>query len=86
MPSRGVSRGGLAGALNVESGMPAPAATLTAAPTGEESFDALKFREAREEMIRVAAYYIAEKRGFVPGEELENWLIAESEIDAILNE
>jgi hypothetical protein len=36
------------------------------------------FREAREEMIRVAAYYLAEKRGFAPGRELEDWLIAES--------
>jgi hypothetical protein len=56
------------------------AATCTLPPDG---FD---FREAREEMIRVAAYYIAEQRGFVPGAELEDWLIAESEIDALLNE
>jgi hypothetical protein len=48
--------------------------------------DGLDFRAAREEMIRVAAYYIAEQRGFVPGAELEDWLIAESEIDALLNE
>jgi Protein of unknown function (DUF2934) len=48
--------------------------------------EGLDFRAAREEMIRVAAYCVAEKRGFVPGTELEDWLIAESEIDAILNE
>jgi len=48
--------------------------------------DGFDFSEAREEMIRVAAYYIAEKRGFVPGAELNDWLIAESEIDARLNE
>jgi hypothetical protein len=46
--------------------------------------DERDFREAREEMIRVAAYYLAEKRGFVPGAELDDWLIAESEIDARL--
>jgi Protein of unknown function (DUF2934) len=72
--------------LTVEAGTPAPAATLTTAPTGEESSDAFKFREAREKMIRVAAYYLAAKRGFVPGAELDDWLIAESQIDARLNE
>jgi hypothetical protein len=61
MPSSGVRLGGLAEALNVESGTSSPAATLTTAPTGEDSSGALKFREAREEVIRVAAYYLAEK-------------------------
>lgn len=35
------------------------------------------------EMIREAAYYRAEKRGFAPGEELEDWLAAEKEIDEL---
>jgi len=72
--------------LETESGTATPAATPTPAPTGAGDADALKFRQAREEMIRVAAYYLAEQRGFAPGGELEDWLIAESEIDAILNE
>ena len=30
-----------------------------------------------DERIRVGAYYLAEKRGFAPGRELEDWLAAE---------
>ncbi len=39
----------------------------------------------REEMIAVAAYYIAEHRGFEGGEPLSDWLAAEAEVDAALN-
>lgn len=31
-------------------------------------------------MIATAAYYLAEKRGFAPGHELEDWLSAEHQI------
>lgn len=48
--------------------------------------DVLNFQEARQEMIRVAAYYRAEKRGFVPGMELDDWLAAEADVEARLNE
>jgi hypothetical protein len=34
-------------------------------------------------MIAEAAYYYAEKRGFEPGHELEDWLEAEAGIDAL---
>jgi hypothetical protein len=34
-------------------------------------------------MIAEAAYYCAEKRGFEPGHELEDWLEAEAGIDAL---
>lgn len=34
----------------------------------------------RHIMIAEAAYYIAERRGFAPGYELEDWLCAEREI------
>ena len=37
--------------------------------------------EVREIMIAEAAYYIAERRGFEPGAELDDWLAAEAEID-----
>ena len=37
----------------------------------------------REERIRVAAYLLAEQRGFTPGHELEDWLAAETEIDRL---
>ncbi len=37
--------------------------------------------QRRLEMIRQAAYYRAERRGFVPGFEDEDWQISEEEID-----
>lgn len=33
-------------------------------------------------MVAEAAYYFSEHRGFVPGHELDDWLAAESQIDA----
>ncbi len=38
----------------------------------------------REAMIREAAYLRAERRGFAPGQELEDWLAAQAEIDGLL--
>ena len=35
-------------------------------------------------MIQEAAYWRAERRGFEPGFELEDWLAAENEIDSLL--
>ena len=37
--------------------------------------------DERLEMIRVAAYHIAAKRGFGPGSELDDWLAAEQAIE-----
>ena len=31
---------------------------------------------------RIAAYFLAERRGFVPGHELDDWLAAEDAIEA----
>jgi hypothetical protein len=39
----------------------------------------------REEMIAVAAYYRAEHRGFDGGDPMADWLAAEAEIGAALN-
>lgn len=39
---------------------------------------------ARRAMIREAAYYLAQKRGFAPGRDIEDWLRAERQIDAAL--
>jgi hypothetical protein len=36
-------------------------------------------------MVAVAAYLKAEKRGFAPGHEIEDWTAAENEIDALLS-
>lgn len=41
--------------------------------------------EARQAMIAEAAYYIAEQRGFGDGHDLEDWLLAEKQIDAALS-
>jgi Protein of unknown function (DUF2934) len=40
--------------------------------------------EARRAMIAESAYLRAERRGFVPGLEAEDWLAAEAEVDALL--
>lgn len=41
-------------------------------------------QEAREAMIAEAAYFHAERRGFAPGDDVQDWLDAEAEIDALL--
>jgi chromosome segregation ATPase len=40
--------------------------------------------ERRQEMIAQAAYFRAEKRGFVGGDPLRDWIEAEAEVDADL--
>ena len=35
---------------------------------------------SREQQVATAAYYLAEKRGFTPGNEIDDWLEAEREI------
>jgi hypothetical protein len=40
--------------------------------------------EQRAALIAEAAYYRAERRGFAPGHETEDWLAAEAEVDARL--
>ncbi len=40
--------------------------------------------EVRAAMIAEAAYFRAQRRGFAPGHELEDWLTAEAEIDTAL--
>jgi hypothetical protein len=35
-------------------------------------------------MICDAAYFLAERRGFIPGHELDDWLTAEKQIDLAL--
>lgn len=41
--------------------------------------------ELRQHMIRDAAYYRAERRGFREGDPLRDWLEAEVEIDRLLD-
>lgn len=41
--------------------------------------------QMRRSMIAEAAYYIAEQRGFTEGRTLDDWLLAEKQIDAALS-
>jgi len=41
--------------------------------------------ERRHAMIAEAAYYAAERRGFAPGHEIDDWFEACSQIDAALS-
>ncbi len=56
-----------------------PAATASGASTG-----ITVSAEARRAMIEQAAYLRAERRGFASGDEVEDWLAAEAEVDALL--
>jgi hypothetical protein len=40
--------------------------------------------EQRRYYVEVAAYHIAERRGFAPGNPLDDWIQAEAEIDRLL--
>jgi hypothetical protein len=66
---------------------PASKAGKSAKPevAGSASVTALA-PDQRRFYIEVAAYYIAERRGFHGGGELSDWVQAESEIDRLLDE
>ena len=55
------------------SGKSAPSVILQSEPTAD-AVDRLN-------SIAIAAYYKAEARGFLPGQDLDDWLEAEAEID-----
>ena len=42
--------------------------------------------EDRQRLIAEAAYFRAEQRGFLPGNELEDWLAAEIEVDTLFGD
>lgn len=53
-------------------------AKVKVATTGTESPPSVHSSSiSREERIAEVAYYLAEKRGFVPGHELQDWVEAE---------
>jgi Protein of unknown function (DUF2934) len=56
----------------------------TAAGEAEKADAGAVSPEARHQMIAVAAYYVAERRGFCPGYEIEDWLAAQAEVDRLL--
>lgn len=53
-------------------------ATLKAVPATSA------FECPREQMIAEAAYFRAEQRGFAPGNEMSDWLEAESDVEHLL--
>ena len=75
---------------------PEPAARAKAAPKAAAAAKPVRARaakkpagvppEQRKHYIEMAAYYIAERRGFAPGNPLEDWVQAEAEIDRLLTQ
>ena len=56
-------------------------------PVGNDEYEQLVAEDAcfnAKPMIEEAAFFLAERRGFVPGEELSDWLRAESDVEALL--
>ncbi|HTT42098.1 MAG TPA: DUF2934 domain-containing protein [Steroidobacteraceae bacterium] len=58
----------------------APAAGAAAAANAHMALT----REGRRQLIAEKAYLRAERRGFAPGHDTEDWLAAEAEVDALL--
>lgn len=60
------------------------AATARALATSNADGPAFLGEAVRRALVRQAAYFRSERRGFAPGRELEDWLEAEQEIDRSL--
>jgi hypothetical protein len=58
---------------------PAPPSAPT--PPAREPQTARSDAESRHHRVSVAAYYRAERRGFAPGGEEQDWLEAEKDLD-----
>jgi hypothetical protein len=74
-------------APNPESAPPAGAAAAPARTRKSPTVAKSRVKvtpEARRALIAESAYLRAERRGFAPGHESEDWLAAEAEIDALL--
>lgn len=61
------------------------AATKKAASKKSAAKKTVSYQQ-RYQMIAEAAYHISEKQGFRPGNEMDNWLQAEKEIDGWITE
>ena len=56
-------------------------------PSGDEEYEQLIAEDAdfnTREIIAEAAYFLAEKRGFSPGEDISDWLQAEIDVERTL--
>ena len=76
----------------VKAKAPAPALTESAVlvileSTGDAAASPPDVDDAlRREMVAAEAYFIAERRGFAAGHEMEDWLAAEALVDSRLRE
>lgn len=53
-------------------------------PSGDSEYEQMIAEDANfntKPMIEEAAFFLAERRGFVPGSEMADWLKAESEVE-----
>lgn len=57
-----------------------PKATKPAVATSKSALSV----EQRNHYVEVAAFYIAERRGFVPGNPADDWCAAELEVDRLI--
>jgi Protein of unknown function (DUF2934) len=75
-------------AARTASRKPAAAGTSPAGPAAKAPARAARrpttSAETRLDLIREAAYFIAERRGFEEGDPLADWIAAEAEVDARL--
>jgi hypothetical protein len=62
---------------------PAAKASRAAAPAAAKPATAALLAAQREQMVRTAAYFRAERRGFAPGNEWDDWLAAEAEVGSL---
>ena len=60
------------------------APVVSAAPASGTPTAVTVSEHTRRMMIAQAAYLRAERRGFMPGGEVEDWLAAEAEVEALL--
>lgn len=64
----------------------APAKKVATPAAGRPSVIPVLTPDQRRNYVEVAAYYIAERRGFHGGSEMDDWVRAESEIDRLVRE
>ena len=84
-PTLGVSAPPPAGRERTDRGLaaagPRPPSQSTQPPPSNRAPAGFDPSSSREALIATAAYYRAQKRGFRPGHETEDWLAAEREVD-----
>ncbi len=87
-PSPGRAGGSLAATPTASSTGARPArrgARSAKESSAQEAAPVTVSSDVRRAMIAEAAYLRAERRGFVPGFEEDDWLTAEKEVDALLS-